>query len=202
MLSKLYYLFIGLIGLACFSCNPESQLASDVTGAWNGNARHIDVPGSINTTAMDTYSFERDGDTAGGTVTVATLITSQTALPQTDTTEQQLTATVTGTVSMTGTWSVTDDDEIAITLNPNTTMTTVNPDGIVLNENILTQTDSASVQAFNATLIASVKPVMTAIGTKLLLEIDKLDDVKVHNQTMTFELHHRDVTLRQQGANS
>lgn len=188
---------LALAGIST-SCH-RNNLAAEIAGAWSGTPEKVEDPSAVSTTILDTYSFTQDDNSAGGTLIIAGLISTERALPQTDALIEPITFTASGQASISGTWDVTGD-EIVVSLDPRTLSITVAPECVVYRENMADEQTASSLDSITPQLKTAVHEDFKQVASEHLLSIRKLDNVKINGQTLTFNLNGQPQALRREGA--
>ncbi|MDE6352090.1 MAG: hypothetical protein K2K88_02965, partial [Muribaculaceae bacterium] len=134
----------------------------------------------------------------GGTLTMSGLISVNSTVPQGDGIESPISYTASGVATIQGEWTVDDDDEIKIFLDGTTMKIDVDPDGVVLDYNVLTGTSTPDTTAIKPVLAGMVKKaISTGVETKFF-NAKKIDDIKIKDNIMSCEIDDYDITLRRQ----
>lgn len=185
---------------AVCSCNR----VPDISGTWNGTASQIGYTGKDNVTGplvngqiTNTLTFIPSvNETRMGTVEIASVINVTDAVPfegqVTDPYEINVTATATGR----GAYHFTDDDELVIAIDNNSINVNVDPEAVTYAENVFTGTQSPQTEDIKGKLASAYK---AKILSQIRLEYSKmqrLDDIKVHDNILSCEFADRDYTFR------
>lgn len=183
------YLTLSLltIGLTLASCDSKSSLAKEMSGSWSGAPERIEsTQTAANITCTDTYDFTEETGIAGGNVTIAGMLSvSAPMLSGGETGGYSISAAANTTIS--GTWTVTDDDEVEMILDPRSLTVNIDPDALEL------KTDSLGAQAPQVDSIApglsdQLRQLLTGVMEEHYLSQRHLDDVKVKDNVLKFEL--------------
>ncbi|MDE7470388.1 MAG: hypothetical protein K2M57_02960 [Paramuribaculum sp.] len=183
------YLTLSLlaIGLTLASCDSKSSLAKDMSGSWAGAPERINSPQTAATiTCTDTYDFIEETGIAGGNVTIAGMMSvSAPMLSSGDTGGYSISAAANTTIS--GTWTVTDEDEVEMILDPRSLTVNIDPDALEL------RTDSLGVQAPQVDSIAPgltdrLRQLLTGVMEEHYLSQRHLDDVEVSDNVLKFDV--------------
>lgn len=215
-----------VIGLA--SCNGgDSKLAGELVGTWKGNATEMskgkpdrpDKDGKHKSdkddmrkegegnrpgrgdggemTCTPTLTFVKTDGTNGGTVNIAADYTLLKGV-ETSTTQIPVRATVNGTVSASGTWTVKDGDEIILNLDPTKTVVNVDTASLALNYARLTDAPQDSLKAIKGRVAANITDIIKPMLAGRIQKMHKFDDVKITGTTMTLEAGHNKITFTKQ----
>lgn len=197
----------GLITSACLfaalslvSCDGSSRLAKDIQGSWSGTPENFIDNSAVTTTILETYDFSSAESAAkSGNLTIAGMITISTQVLADAGFEQPLTLTASARSTVSGTWTVIDDDEITVALDPATLNVEVDPEQVVAEGNLLgTQTPDIKEmrQGVAQTIADNMK---RALGVRYA-SVRHLDDVKVKGTLLKFEIGNMDCVFTRQGA--
>lgn len=190
--------------LALVSCNEKARLASEVQGSWTGTPENFTDNSAVTATILETYDFVPDETVIapgsnGGSVVIIGMISASTQVVADAGLVEPLTLTATAKSTVSGTWTVIDDDEIALALNPQTLTVDVDPSALVVEGNMLVD---------NAPKIDSIRPsVANTIASSMKRALENryasfrhLDDVKVKGPLLKFEIGKMDCVFTRQGA--
>ncbi len=196
---KKFLTFALLIGslLSFTSCNEKAKLASAVTGSWSGSAERVDTPDAKTTTTVTRYfTFTTDaGSKTGGTLTATAQFSLESGTQLEATNTQPISVTASGTATITGKWEATDDDEIMVSFDTNSLQVNVDPQEVVLEYTISTETSEPISEDLPATMATAIKRSMTSVMAHDVFSFSKIDDIKVKGNLMSCELGHKDYTF-------
>lgn len=210
------------------SCNGgDAKLAGELAGTWKGNTAMVmkekmdkldkdskhkpdkadkhkgddrdKAPrGDIGEmTCTPTLSFVRTDGTNGGTLSIAADYTVSRGV-ETSSITTPVKATVNGNVKASGTWTVKDDDEIIVTLDPSKTVVNVDTASLALNYAKLTDAPQDSLNTIKGRVAANISDVIKPMVAARVQKMRKFDDVKITGNTMTFEAGHNKMTFTKQ----
>lgn len=199
-----------VLGLS--SCTgADAKLAGDITGTWKGQPTAMKggkpdkeghkgnpdkgMPGEM--TCTPTITFVRTDGTNGGTLTISADYTMTKGV-ESVTTTTPVKASLSGNVSASGTWTVKDDDEIAVVIDPAKTEVTVDPSSLSVSYASLTDAPQDSLTAVKERVAANVTDVITPMITGRLQRLHEFDDVKVTGNSMTLEIGHNKINFSRQ----
>lgn len=190
--------------LSLVSCDETARLAKDLPGSWTGTPENFTDNSYVTATTIETMDFSNNPElvakgSRGGALIVVGMLSANTQIVGEVGLVEPLGLTVSGRSTINGTWTVIDDDEVAISLDPSTLAVSVDPDAVVVN---------GVVTGINGPRIDSIKPsvaVSIAQSLKMALvnrysSIRKLDDVKIKGPLMKFEIGHTDYVFTRQDA--
>ncbi|MDE6225516.1 MAG: hypothetical protein K2M25_05200, partial [Muribaculaceae bacterium] len=115
-----------------------------------------------------------------------------------DAIDNPISFTASGVATISGEWTVEDDDEIAIFLDGSTMKIDVDPDGIVLDYNVLTGTSAPDTTTVKPVLAQMVKKAISGGVETKFFNARKIDDIKIKDNMMSCEIDDYDITLRRQ----
>ncbi|MDE6644030.1 MAG: hypothetical protein K2K27_08025 [Muribaculaceae bacterium] len=184
--------------LMASSCNSDSKLAKDINGTWASSPERLTDNIGNSSSIIRILEFNKLPEKNGGTLTMSGLISVNSTVPQGDGIESPISYTASGVATIQGEWTVDDDDEIKIFLDGTTMKIDVDPDGVVLDYNVLTGTSTPDTTAIKPVLAGMVKKaISTGVETKFF-NAKKIDDIKIKDNIMSCEIDDYDITLRRQ----
>lgn len=193
----------GAISLFCVlsvlsACNPKVSLAKNIEGTWATNSEILAGIDALNASSVEMLQFiPTDGvsNPLSGDFTHSIIVDVATIAPQSDSVVQPYSVTVTAIASVQGSWSVIDDDEIRLTLDPKTFNVSVNPSEVVQEDNILTGKNFSVVDSIMPELSARIKRMITPV-VQGRLNVNKIDDIHILKGTeMRCEINDRNYTF-------
>lgn len=207
-----------VLGLA--SCTSEdAKLAGELAGTWKGSTtqvmkckkdkpdkdyKHSDgdrnkpgTPCGGEMTCTPTLTFDRTSGTNGGTLTISADYTVSRCV-ESATTATPVKASVNGTVSASGTWTVEDGDEVLVTLDPTKTVVDVDTTSLALSYANLTDAPQDSLATIKDRVASNITDVVKPMIAGKVQKMHKFDDVKVVGTTLTLEAGHNKLTLTKQ----
>lgn len=185
-----------VLGLTMVSCDTAMSLAKDVNGTWAGGVDRI-LGDALNSDVFSTYTFTYDAASAkaGGDIVInATLAGNYNDNVVVGETPSNVSVTVAGTSSISGTWTAIDDDEIVITLNPSTLKVSLDPAAQTLTSSAVLTAEA--IDTLKPNLLSMIKDRMAYdLRIKYSSPIH-MDDVKVKGgKTLEYEVNDIDYTL-------
>lgn len=193
---------LAVLGAICVisSCSRTQNIA----GAWEAAPERIAVADASDATSTVTLDFAPvQNSRTPGQVNISAVIELHQAVSTTSgSVEQPWEVSVAATASANGTYIFPegDDDDILITIDPSTLSVTVDPDGVVLSDNVLTGAETSSLDSLTAATASRWRVLLTPAIREQFNKYRTIDDIKVHhNSMMSAEIDHRDVTLRAVG---
>ncbi|WP_289751957.1 hypothetical protein [uncultured Duncaniella sp.] len=190
--------------LALVSCNDNARLASEVQGAWIGTPENFTDNSVVTATILETFDFVSDGTVIakgshGGSVVIAGMITASTQVVADAGLVEPLSLTATAKSTISGTWTVIDDDEIALSLNLQSLAVDVDPSTLVVEGNVLTGNDTPKIDSIRPSVAATIGASMKRALENRYASFRHLDDVKVKGPLLKFEIGKMDCVFTRQG---
>lgn len=188
---------------ALASCDREAALYKEVAGTWAGTPETFSDPAAYSSTITETLVFTPDATgtakTKSGPLEIAGMVSTSTQMVGTgDALQTPLTLSAAAETSVKGTWTVIDDDEIAIHLNPATISVQIDPTAVELTTNILTGTDTPRLDSLRPAAALNMTAAIKQALTARYASIHRLDDVKVKGPILKFEIDDRDCVFTRQ----
>ena len=190
--------------LALVSCNDNARLASEVQGAWTGTPENFTDNSVVTATILETFDFVSDGTVIakgshGGSVVIAGMITASTQVVADAGLVEPLSLTATAKSTISGTWTVIDDDELALSLNLQSLAVDVDPSTLVVEGNVLTGNDTPKIDSIRPSVAATIGASMKRALENRYASFRHLDDVKVKGPLLKFEIGKMDCVFTRQG---
>ncbi|MCC8070206.1 MAG: hypothetical protein LIO90_00185 [Bacteroidales bacterium] len=188
-----------LATLALASCDDASRLADKIQGTWSGAPQRLTDNLSNELTVVNNYTFTLDNGTKGGTFMLTAMVSATGAINNAQGIDQPFSLTAAGSATATGTWQATDGDEIAIIIDPQSIDVEVDPESVVLSNNMLTNVTTASTDSLKPHVIMLIQGAFKRSLTTSIMELHHLDDVEIHDNTMKYEVGHKHFTMMREG---
>lgn len=188
---------VALLVMAC-SCDSKSKLANDINGTWASSPDRLADNTGSSASIIRILEFDKLPDQAGGTLVMSGLISVNSGIPQSGEINMPISYTASGVATITGQWTVIDDDEIAVVLDGTTLKVDVDPQGVVLDYNVLSGSSAPDTTAIKPALAEMVKKVITNGVQTQFFNAKKIDDIKIKDNMMSCEIDDHDITLRRQ----
>lgn len=190
--------------LALVSCNDNARLAIEVQGARTGTPENFTDNSVVTATILETFDFVSDGTVIakgshGGSVVIAGMITASTQVVADAGLVEPLSLTATAKSTISGTWTVIDDDEIALSLNLQSLAVDVDPSTLVVEGNVLTGNDTPKIDSIRPSVAATIGASMKRALENRYASFRHLDDVKVKGPLLKFEIGKMDCVFTRQG---
>lgn len=193
-------IFAAAAAIGLFSCdNGAMRLSRDIEGSWSGAPEKLVQSGSSEATVIETYDFLGNDSINGGNIIINSILSVTGQITGSEAIVQPFSLTASGSATISGTWRAIDDDEISIALDPRTLQVNVDPDAIVLSSNILSGTEAPSVDSIAPGIAAQIRSQMSQALEMRYLTIKHLDDVKIKDNILKYEIADIDYLLQRQG---
>jgi len=190
------------VGSIVVSCsNSEARFAKEIPGTWQGTPETFSDNSAITATIIDTYEFlpaaMTANETLSGSVTVTGMVNTTTQIVGDSALIEPLGLSASARTSISGTWTVVDDDEIALSLDPQSLVVEVDPDAVVANNNPLALS-SPAVYSIRPYLCKTIEHGIRVALTARYASMRHMDDVKVKGALLKYEYNHEDFVLTKQ----
>lgn len=139
-MKKFYYLFIGLMAVSFGSCDENARLARDIQGSWAGTPERLNDAEDVTSTIVETFTFTPDAvnpKAKKGNVTITGNVSTTIPIAV-----SPVSISAAATTSIQGSWSIIDDDEIALVLDPKSLQVKVDPEAVTVSNDIFTDKTS------------------------------------------------------------
>lgn len=188
---------VGAAMLTLSSCDSRKKLSDSVAGIWAGTPEMVPNADAERTTVTRLLEFVPSATAPGeGKVIMTAYITVDNTVPSNDSIVTPLTVSASGTATISGVYQAKDDDEMVVVLDASTLNVEVDPEGVQLNYDVLTQQDASVVDTLRPAMAARAKIQMSAIAQNLYMGINEIDDIKVKDgTTMKCEIKDVDYTF-------
>lgn len=199
------YCLIGLaVALGVSSCNENAHLAKELHGTWAGTPENVTDNTAITATLIETYTFTDAAQPLtkgayGGDITVTGLISCTTQMLGDSTLVAPVTLNASAVSTISGTWTVVDDDEVSIMLNPESLIVNMDPDAVKVANNVVTNNDVPTIDSLKTGISNTL---MEGIRHTLAIRyasVRQLDDIKIKDPLMKFEIGKTDYVFTRQG---
>lgn len=186
------------IGL--FSCdNGATRLSKEIEGSWSGTPEKLVQSGSSEATVIETYDFLGNDSINGGNIIINSIISVTGSISGSEAIVQPFSLTASGSATISGTWRAIDDDEISIALDSRTLQVKVDPDAVVLSSNIISGSEAPSVDSIAPGIANQIRTQLSKALEIRYLTIKHLDDVKIKDNILKYEIADIDYLMQRQG---
>lgn len=194
---------IGMLAMATLSltsCNEASKLASEVNGSWSSTPQMLVNDQGSQATIVETVTFERDSDKAGGHVVFTGMISCTGSMQGNEAMVQPFELAASARSSVSGEWTAVDDDEIVLKLDVEKMTVDVDPSALVLSTNILTGSNESNPESLKPQMAAVVQGALRRQLVARYTSMSKLDDVELKDKgsMLKFEVGKKDFVYTSQ----
>lgn len=196
-MKKFYYLFIGLMAVALGSCDENARLARDIQGTWAGTPEHLNDAEAAASTIIETYTFTPDEvnpKAKNGNVTITGNVSATIPMAV-----NPVSISAAASTSIQGTWTVIDDDEIALVLDFKSLQVKVDPDAVAISNDIFTDQSIPQVDSLRSEVVANIAAQLRRDVEMRYMAVRQLDDVKIKGPILKFEIADTEYVLTRQG---
>lgn len=184
------------------SCsNSEARFAKEVPGVWQGTPEMFSDSQAGSATIVDTFTFdpvvETPNSTLTGNVTITGMVNTTTQIVGDSSFIEPLSLSVAAHTTISGTWTVTDDDEISLSLDPGSLSVAVDPDAVLVNGTDL-PLGTPAIDSIRPAACKNIEQSIRAALTARYASMAKLDDVKVKGKLLKYEINEQDFVLTRQ----
>ena len=200
----IYCLMSAIVALGLSSCDENARLAKELHGTWAGTPENVTDNTAITATLIETYSFTDAAQTMskgayGGDISITGMISCSTQILADSTIIEPVTLTASAVSTINGTWTVIDDDEIAVSLNPQTLVVTMDPEAVSVANNVVTNNDNPSIEKLRPGITATLRDGIKHTLSMRYASIRQLDDIKIKGPLLKFEIGMNDYVFTRQG---
>ncbi|MDE7426331.1 MAG: hypothetical protein K2M79_00830 [Muribaculaceae bacterium] len=197
-------LTLGIGSLMTFGVVSCTNSAGSFSGAWSGRPEKIAYPSEGIEVVMSPTMTLTPGENNGGTVLFSGLLSgSQPVSPDPSGADVNIDSipvldpyeiSIAGTYSVSGTYSFknSEREEMLIDLDYSTLEVKVDPEAVTYTNNQITETQQPVVQQLNEKAVLVWKNSMTRALSSYFTDFSLLDDVKVKDGVMSFEVKDKD----------
>ena len=192
-------LTVSAVVVSCSS--SEARFAKEIPGVWQGTPEMISDNTASTATIVDIYEFSPVSDTASstltGNITIIGMVNTTTQIVGDSAFIEPLRLSVSGRTAISGTWTVIDDDEISLSLDPQSLTVDIDPDAVLANDTPL-PLGSPSIDSLRPAVCRNIEQSIRAALTARYTGLRKLDDVKVKGKLLKYEVNDQDFVLTRQ----
>lgn len=189
-----------LAGAMLTGCDSRARLAESVQGTWTGNPEKLLDTGAATASMVRMMEFTRGATDREGTVTMTALITVENTMQFNDSLVTPLQITASGNATITGVYQAKDDDELMISLDATSMTVNVDPDGVQLNYNVLSEESKPIVEKLRPGAAVLATQQITRAAQNAFTNISKIDDIHVNGNLMSCEIGHSDLMFSRSAA--
>ena len=194
---------MAVVALLYGCSNLNARLAKDVTGVWQSTPEAFSDNSALSATIVDTYEFGQAGMTANetltGPLTISGMVNVNTQVVS-DTTGVQPTAiSAAARTSVSGTWTVIDEDEISISIDLTTLTVDVDPAAVAASVGSF-GTASPQIDSLRPSIASGIEASIKQALTLRYGSLTHMDDVSVKGNLLKYEIADTDFVLTRQSA--
>lgn len=168
------------------ACESNTRLASRIEGSWSGTPQHINRTVVSEGTYTPVFEFSRDGKSPDGKLlmTAQLSVTMPVNAPVNETGAAPVSATCAALATVSGLWTVTDDDEVKIAFDPRTLDITLDPDIQFAVADVFTDYDTDSTATVPPAVMHAFQQQMHRAMTDIISHTDELDDIRFRSPSI------------------
>lgn len=199
------FISLGIVtAMSLVSCDETARLAKELPGTWAGTPENITDNSALTASVIESFEIVSDPSAVpegknGGLINVVGMLSATTQLVGDQSFSEPVGLTASARSSISGTWVVIDDDEVALQLDPATLKIEIDPDAIVTNNNLLNSEGTAKIASMKPTIAESMAAGMRQALSTRYSSFRHLDDVKVKEPLLKFEIGKTDYVFTRQG---
>lgn len=199
------FLAIVAVGVSLTGCDSKSKLARDLEGTWASERPiALQTPDFLSANVTNFMQFIPQNGVNNPTEGILQLsaIYSVTSMAQpSDSIVQPYSYTASVIASISGQWKVKDDDEVDVVLDGSTYNVSVDPQGVVLEDNILTGANESFIDSIKPALAKAILSKIPSLTNNKLFNINEIEDIRVKNNELKCEIQDRDYKFVRQAEN-
>ena len=185
------------MAVAFGSCDENARLAREIQGTWTGTPERLNDAENVTSTIVETYTFTPDEvnpKAKNGNVTITGNVSSNIPVAV-----SPVSISAAATTSIQGTWTVIDDDEIALVLDPKSLQVKVDPEAVTVSNDIFTDQNIPQVDSLRREVTANIAAQLRRDTEIHYMSVRQLDDVKIKGPILKFEISDIEYVLTRQG---
>lgn len=180
-------------GAALSSCNSRAKLSESLQGEWTGNPEKVLDSGAASASMVRMLEFAQGNADTEGTFTMTANITVDNTMPFNDSIQTPLTISASGVATITGTYQAKDDDEVVILLDNTSFSVTVDPEGVQLNYNIVSDSSAPAVEKLKPAAIVLATQQINRAAQNAFTNLHEIDDIHIDGSLMKCEINKTDL---------
>lgn len=199
-MKKMLFAAMAFVAFAFTGCNEAEGLAGKVAGTWSSTPMTLVNDEGSQATIIESITFLRDSDTAGGQVIITGLISSTGAMNGSDAIVQSFEMAASAKSTVKGSWRAIDDDEIMLALDLSKMNVAVDPSALVISGNVVTGATQSDPEKLKPRMASMVQAALQRQLTARYVAMSNLDDVKVKDKgsVLKFEVGKTDYVYTNQ----
>ena len=180
------------------SCDSKTKLAEELAGSWSGTPERIGNDSTGVMTMLETFNFTPNENESGGQFIVQATISVVGTVPSDDEVVEPFSVNQDAIASAQGKWQTLDDDEVMIVIDPQTITVNVDPKDVVFSDNVFTGEQQPAVDSIQPKAAEKLTRIITKEVTEKFLNLNHLDDVKVKENLLKYEIGHKHFRMSKQ----
>lgn len=195
---------LGALSFSLVSCDETARLAKELPGSWAGTPENFTDNASVTATIVETLDISANPEQStkgnrGGVLTVVGMLSAGTQIVGEVGLVEPLGLTVSGRSTISGTWTVIDDDEVVVSLDPSTLDVSIDPDAVVVN-GVISEINGPRIDSIRPSVASTISQSIKMALANRYSAVRRLDDVKIKGPLMKFEIGHTDYVFTRQNA--
>lgn len=195
---------LGALSFSLVSCDETAHLAKELPGSWGGTPENFTDNASVTATIVETLDISANPEQTakgnrGGELTVVGMLSAGTQIVGEVGLVEPLGLTVSGRSTIIGTWTVIDDDEVVVSLDPSTLDVSIDPDAVVVN-GVISEINGPRIDSIRPSVASTISQSIKMALANRYSAVRRLDDVKIKGPLMKFEIGHTDYVFTRQNA--
>ncbi|MBD5333744.1 MAG: hypothetical protein HDR97_08420 [Bacteroides sp.] len=192
---------MAVVALLYGCSNLNARLAKEVNGVWQSTPEAFNDNMAISGSIVDTYEFGQAGLTATesitGPLTISGMVNVTTQVVSDSVGVQPTGLSASAHTTVSGTWTVIDEDEISISLDLNSLSVVVDPEAVTVNMNTFGASEP-QLDSIRPAMVASIEAGIKQALTQRYGAINHFEDVKVKGNLLKYEINDEDFALTRQ----
>lgn len=190
---------VGILATTMAACKSEERsLAEKMTGEWVGTPEEVTDHAAVTASITETYFFAPDsaytpdGKHPVGPLTIQSTLTMSTQIMAEGDGAMPMGLTASAIATAKGSWTVIDDDEVTLTIDPRTISVTVDPSSLTTSPAGVTE---PAENTLSPQMVKSLEQSLTKALTMRYSGMRLMEDVKVKGALLKYEVGHTDYVL-------
>lgn len=199
LLSTTALCFMAFASVALCSCDNRP----DITGTWNGMPTRINnISAASDANATMSITFINDNSEKkvdNGQLLISALIDANQPVNGENSiisAPYEVSVAATATVSGHWTFEANDDDDVIISIDPQSLQVNVDPHGVTFSSDLLTRMQKPQLDSLTAATADAWRRSISQAVKDEFYAIHKISDIKIKNGIMSCEINDRDLTFR------
>lgn len=190
-------LLLGSLLVAC--SNPQGRFAKEIPGVWQGTPETFTENGTdVTASAIETYEFGpavmTANETLSGPITITGMVNTTTQIVADSSLIEPVALSAAAHTTVSGTWTVVDDNGISISLDLESLMVAVDPDGVMVNTSPLINHVPA-VDSMRPAVASNIERSLKQALITRYAGLRHMDDVRIDGKLLKYEIGSEDFVL-------